>query len=330
MSLLSSAKYNTNPDETSHEYILRGEAENVLDMILQKKMFNQQVLWRADKVKLPGIEICYDFHGWEHKLINCKFLEEITQQEIDLMKEFLVDDSLVDKEKWYFHAWQDYNENMAETDDGDRGYMPLWYRYYDDRMNTGALLSLPNLRGEKEEEYKQIYYSWKRQQPPEKPKRAKPYKMPKHLNRMWSFETEYSKFINLFENDYFIFLNNGNLESKKYLDETFEENEDEFESAITTLKWADEVVPIEANDSWHEAVIIAAAKYQNKRIADRLDGVYEEYLRNRELFGDMDITVTNHLYNKNSIDVDISMRKMFADMILKGRELCGEPQDFNF
>jgi len=330
MSLLSSAKYYANPDMDSHEYWRRHHTEKVFDMILQKKMFNLQILWRANKADLPGVEICYDFHGWEHKLINCKFLEEVTQQEVDLMKEFLVDTSMPNKEKWYFHAWQDYNENMAETEDGEREYMPLWYRFYDDRMNTGALLSLPNIKGEKEEEYKQIYYSWKREQPPVKHKKGKPYKMPKHLSRIWSHESEYNKFMETYENDYFLFLNQKNLESKKYLDETFTENEDEFDSALSTLKWADEVVPIEANESWHEAVIIAAAKYENQRTADHLDDIYEEYLRNRELFGDMDITITNFLHSKNSVDAHNSLRKTIGDMILKGRELRGEPQDFNY
>ncbi len=36
-----------------------------LKVIQQKKFFNLQCLWRAEKIKLEGFKICYDFDYWQ-------------------------------------------------------------------------------------------------------------------------------------------------------------------------------------------------------------------------------------------------------------------------
>ena len=61
-----------------------------------------------------------------------------------------------------------------------------------------------------------------------------------------------------------------------------------------------------------------------------MDDVYEEYLRNRELFGNMDITITNPLNGIDHVNSHISFQKTIGDIIVKGRELSGESGDFNY
>lgn len=326
MQLLQNAKHYAGREETTLEIYHKMTAERYFELILQKKLFNMQLLWRAEKLTIPEIEIAADFRLIEYDVMDCMFIDKVTPKDIEVFKEHMHQPDFSEFMN-YIAGWQDYDLFMQESDSEDETYMPAWYTFYDEKMGTGSLLSLPNIRGEKEEGYKQLFYRWNQDQPRVKPERGEPYVAPMWLKGMRAVETEYTKFMNTFENDYFLYLNQRHIDEKKPTYKNYDD--DDFYSALEILKFADKKVPIEAGDSWYEEVIKAAKKHENEMMDEYLDDVYEEYLTNRELFVDMGIAKSKS-ENKSDAGLKMINRKTDADFILKGRELNGEPRDFNF
>jgi len=64
------------------------KAENMLIAILQKKLFNIQLQWRAGKIDIDEINISYDFRFWEDHVASCPFIPAITENEVELIKEY--------------------------------------------------------------------------------------------------------------------------------------------------------------------------------------------------------------------------------------------------
>ena len=149
---------------------------------------------------------------------------------------------------------------IQDNDGEEEVFRPLWYTFYDERMRTAPLLSLPNIRGEKEEEYLQIYYQWNREQPRVIPERGEPHVTPIFFRGMRAVDTEFTKFMNTFENDYFLYLNQRHLDEKIPTYKNYKE--DDMYEALELLKYEDKKVPIDAGDSWYEEVIKAANNYK--------------------------------------------------------------------
>ena len=84
-----------------------GWAEDMIKMILQKKLFNMQCLWRAEKLVLsPFVEISRDFEYWSRNILTCPFIEPISKEELDTCIKFLEEDDFVIVD--WFDKWQDY------------------------------------------------------------------------------------------------------------------------------------------------------------------------------------------------------------------------------
>ena len=142
------------------------EAENFLKIILQKKLFNLQCLWRANQIDLPFIESTEDFNYFSADILNCPFLDPITEDELELGVRFLK----VNRNEMYYtlERWQDYasfkswklKADSELVDDTMFLYyhtlpiqIPDFYDFYDKHYGTGHLLELPDLRFEKEKYY---------------------------------------------------------------------------------------------------------------------------------------------------------------------------------
>ena len=50
------------------------EAAEHLAIIQQKKLFDMQCLWRAEKIVIPQVKLCYEFKMWEKDILNCPFV----------------------------------------------------------------------------------------------------------------------------------------------------------------------------------------------------------------------------------------------------------------
>jgi hypothetical protein len=84
---------------------------------------------------------------------------------------------------------------------------------------------------------------------------------------------------------------------------------------------APETVPIKVNDDWKEALYFAAFQHRNEKISGLLPTVHEEYLLKKEM-GMLEIS--------EGKDWQSGISEMYKKNILKGRELLGEPRDFDF
>jgi hypothetical protein len=300
------------------------EAEKALEAILQKKLFNLQIQWRANKIKIAGIDISYDFEYWGKWVSDCPFIDLVTRHELELMKDFLLSsvDAFDTNGFRYYHEWQDYEELLEKDKDGDYENMPEWYQFYDNRMGTGPLLLLPDLRGPMEEKYIDLARDYNQKNKPVGPKTtSKPDTRP----RLAPFGLSLVDFSRDVETDKHLIQLFDCLE---YDINTKENSPDEFEMdcALEILRSANRPVHFESHLNWDEAIFRAAYRYENKKIVETLDFVYDQYLMLKEL----GMRTTGAGEDSNSFDITDRIRKMDMESILKGRELCGEPRDFNF
>ena len=143
-------------------------ADEYIDMILQKKLFNLQCEWRAGLIQLPLVRICKDFEYWSRHIRACPFIPIVTPEEIDLCISFLKEeydeyaDAIIIGNKWQYYELFKYGESQEEDNNEDAEEvsttsMPPLYQYFDLYQNTAGLINLPDVRGEKEDMYLGIY-----------------------------------------------------------------------------------------------------------------------------------------------------------------------------
>ena len=99
---------------------------------------------------------------------------------------------------------------------------------------------------------------------------------------------------------------------------------DKVNEAIMTLQYANEPITLEGGILWHEAIICAAKRYEQKLWSKNLDSVYTDYLMQRELGLHYD-TGRERLHSYRD-----KHRAEIAERVLIGREFKGEPKDFNY
>lgn len=297
------------------------EAAKHLCIIQQKKLFDAQCLWRAEKLEIKEVEICYDFQVWEDDILNCPFLEPISEDDVTLYTQYLLSENVDIEDNYYKmgEQWQDHKEIIEayNTNNENRNF-PEWYDFYNGRRGTGVYMTLPDLRCDKEAFYMNIARSQNRKEheannPTAQKQANEPIAV---LNYFDKYHRDW--FVSTFENK----------EVKEYY-KAFEwsARNDELKenlefNALNILYSANEPVPIEANSNWAKALKKAAEKYTLKKIAEALPEAWEQYMMNVEMKIAFPEDKKTESYK--------SIRKMFADCILKGRVLNGEPEDFNF
>ena len=130
------------------------KAFDCLKEIQQKKLFDLQCHWRAEKIQLPGIEICFDLKLWERNIINCPLIPPVSTDELDLYEKYLLSDNFQVIGFYLWEFWQDYDTiiEAVNSDEAD-GSFPEWYDFYNQNKGTGVYLLFPDIRGEKEKFY---------------------------------------------------------------------------------------------------------------------------------------------------------------------------------
>jgi hypothetical protein len=294
------------------------KAEDMLSLILQKKLFNIQLLWRAGQIDIDEISMSYDFQFWEDYILSCPFISPIEQNEIDLMKEYLLlFDENDEVENDYSH-WQNYNTLTKKDSDGLMDQMPVWYEYYDSRMGTGSLLLLPDYKGIKEDFYLDLCHKdYQKKNPPKSYSAPAPY--------LVGFTQDYIDFAKLYETDkYFIAL----FKYYNYYEEkeSRDPNYDDVNEAIQFLFTADRPIYCHSHLTWDKAIMTAAKEYKNIKITESLDFVFEEYLMMKDLgfSKDKSLQEIKEEYNKDEIV------GYYRKNILEGKRLNGEAEDFNY
>lgn len=245
----------------------KNRAEKRLWEIQQKKLFNIQCRWRAGLIEINEIRVCADFEYWSKNIENCSFLEPISEDDFNLYYDYILSDFFQDVD-WML-SWQNYTQ-IKEEYYKENGMVPEWYLFFDDRRNTASLLELPDLRGEQEKFYLEL---WEQNQ-------TGRYIQSDILNSKKDLKPNLIYFDQeIIEN--FI----KNFESPKLLEyyrayrrTALNEEDLELETAIEYLKKADETVEIEGGPDWRNAVIKASKLYKKRKIAIQHRQAYQNYL----------------------------------------------------
>ncbi len=315
----------------------REMASTFLWEIQQKKLFNLQCKWRAGEVVLPGIEVSWDFLKWEQKIKTCPYIDAISQEEFDLYKQYMTSDSY--QPKHFMSSWQGYDFYRTEYLNGGESMMPTpaWYVYHDTMMGTGNLFMLPNIKGDKE----QFYLNLVKAEEDEKAKKSKGKKSKKNdvpaivkaINPNFDgkppiipdYKTK-EEFIKKFEDKTLLKY----FKAMEQEDDTWQEDQaldDCLE--LFSYEMIDENMQIEFKnpDDLKDSIFRAAADFELTQITNCLDAAYEEYqmkASNGISFVENDEMVEFADTTFNSII------NFIKEQILHGRELNGEPRNFDY
>jgi hypothetical protein len=361
------ARWLTKAEYTEYWYnhtqlLLKNEAEECLGNIQQRKLFQKNCEWRAGLFNHPAIECSDDFKYWEYNILNCPFIDPITVEDVELYIEFL--NQYFGENLAFLGHWQDYDtyctdritvvgqmnkeEDDEEDDDeddedfesdtfdeedafdeeddneeDDSHLMPPWYIFWDERRGAGNYRLLTDIRTDKEREYSRLAYEEERQQALEKFKKQPPDKRPWlslfGRDKLVPFITQYEK-----PSEKDKILKAFEVEQKVYHDA-------EEEKAMYWVKeaWHDlsdcwENFPIAPNiTDWKKALIATAKNWNHHKLIRMIPIVYDEYVFRME-------TGIAHPYDHKREDDWRKMTSMHKEKILRGREIKGEPRDFNF
>jgi len=332
-------------------------AEEMLWYIQQKKLFDLQCLWRAEQIKIKQIKICDDFRYWSADIKRCPFLDPITDDEVELLIQY-VSSFGFEKILFKFFHWQDY-DTFTEEHKGDQEIlsMPEWYHFYNMHRGTESLMLLSDIRGEKEGIYQQAAIRYRMSVSPQMPSPSSeqeqeeddalqeneneeydlddpaPYQFEKIIapddNRPFlgrNRDNEITDFINRFEDEKIKSINamRQRLDQKEQQVDRFDAYT--FRIALDTLLDAGDEYPIDAYFSWRQAVVNLANKFQGQNIAKAIPLVYEQYKFRIE----SGIAPFLTRIEKKEIREKKKDNKFDRELILQGRKVMNEPEDFNF
>lgn len=299
-------------EQENAQLYFRSLAENYIWEIQQKKLFDMQCLWRAGKIKLKEMEVSRDFLFEEINIKNCKAIRKITKEELSIYIDYMLSDYCSEKE--HTCRWQDYNFIKSGVLKHGYNAMPAWYTFYDKAIGSENLLSLPDIKGEKENEYllaaRQNALAL---QPPFE------YEMDERPDLKFNFKT-LEFFVTTFEDKSLFKYFYASEKTNPDIDDNRGLNE-----ALRLLGLCNDPVSIEAGADWKLQVIEAAKKTRKKKITEALLSVFNEYclrLKTKLSFSD-DATETR---------LQLMARKVesYKNEILRGRKQKGESQDFDF
>ncbi|MCC7051036.1 MAG: hypothetical protein IT239_04580, partial [Bacteroidia bacterium] len=244
------------------------QALSCLEKIQQKKLFDKQCLWRAGKIELPGVTNTFHFLYWENYVLACPFIEPISDDDVELFMQYV--SSSNEDSADFLIGYQDYDEFKEAMNTDNGGVYPDWYEFYDTYRGTGVNIQLPNIKGEREEFYRQLHFQNKREEEI-KNGTYKPFNESGQLPFLSSFDDkQVEEFIKSFGDSKEIELWKNYLESKN-------NNNDQFVDAVHFLSEARELVPIEAHSDYREAIIKSAQLYRSRLLARALPLAFEEY-----------------------------------------------------
>ncbi len=286
------------------------EAETALEMILQKKLFDLQCQWRAEVLQLPGVTHSMQFIKLGFDVQHVEFVPPITAEEFEILKGWLQNpDAGIDAPS--DEGWQDYNKFAIDRQAQKASDFPAFFKYVDAQLGRTSLWdTLENIRGGKE-----FHYFDERMQ---QDLAAAAAESATRLPSLFERDTYLSEFANVFEDR----ITN---DRRIAMEQSAEVSERSLMDALNLLKETKTPIPIEANDDWRQAVIATASKLQRERLLNALDVAWENYQFRQQ----------NHiaLSEREPSPIDrlrLKQHETYGTYILEGREILGEPKDFNF
>lgn len=298
--------------------------------ILCKKLFDIHCAWRSEKIKIEGVNFAYLFDIWESDIFSCPFIEPVTQEDIDLFIRFLHKCPIELSYLGYCEG-QDYEDIKAYYVDGSKSpriedcYVNSWYDFH--CQETGMdlfLIASSDLRGPKEE----FYADLGREEERAKAKQESKPSVSTHNQEETLPDIEFydEKFLDNFVKRFDTKDSYRRYSEKKTWMKPFLDNKTaEIEEDLGLLYRAKRLVPMDHNEDWRDGVKYAVERYKREMIIDILPlamKAYKDHLETGVPLPHLD-QEDQELFRNNMI-------KIFENQILRGRELNGEPRDFNF
>ncbi len=292
-------------------------AHEHLQIILQKKLFDLQCLWRAEQIKLEGVEICFDFDVWENDIFNCPFLEPISKSDIVLYQEYLAKGDLEFFRFSIGDGWQDYDQ-IKEAYHGDNSDFetPPWYEFHNLRTGNTKLLLLPDIRGDKESFYSNLYFKNRELQKSKQEEQPTTILSHDTRPRLSMYDREIAPFfVKTFEskeiqNKYNYYTEANSDDRDDFLEETFRDMLD-----------AKESIPIKAHYDFKQAIRLAYNDYKCNKIIEHLPLALEQYQFNIKM-GFFIQGEQKSFYRE--------LRKTIYEQLLDGKTLNGEERSLDF
>ncbi len=286
--------------------------------IQQEKLLRLNFKWNAELIKIKEVDTTWDFDYWSLHIVRCPFIPAITQEEFDEYMDY-IKSSTFEEIKYEPALWQDiesyksqYLSGSTEEYYGDG--TPYWYRYNEKKRGLADIYKLPYIRGDKEEFYSKLYFEEQ-----EKGKEKKNIVKNDQDDRPYlsAYDNEqFEEFIKLFEDNRLLRIHRA-FEKDKERDTDSELNE-----ALKVLQPEPVNIEIRYNKDWRQGLIEAANEYQKKRLIEELSKSYKKYL----------FRINAGLqFEENDSSENLDYATAFhKKIILQGRALNNEPEDFNF
>jgi len=339
------------------------EAYERLFDIQQKKLFDLQVRWRAGEISLPGVAVCQQFMTWEMHIHACPWLPPITPAEYALYCDYLASPACQDVGHHPDHHrpydWQGY-DNMREdwrrtqpNPPADEHLectpYPAWYAYHDARTGAPAgypFATHPNRKGERQEHYMHLAREdkWATEG---RPAPFVPDPRPLHYEHgsensfadppdayLELIARPFEAFARTFDPDpeplaayHRAWLRQQNAHYSHYMQKT--------ESSRELLWDAKGPWPVAAHADWRQGIVGAAQELHRALLLAALPAVFDDYefrLATGLAPAAPDQYRAYHDAAKPDDDPaeDCAVPEYLERYILRGRELAGEPRDFNY
>lgn len=306
----------------SMEIQWENEAMERLEEIQQVKLFLFQCNFRAGAIEEPveGVRTIFDFLYWKENILNARFLEPISEEDISLYSTYLMSPHVNHNPFVFIEDWQDFEairEAYNDEEGADRN-VPEWYAYYFSHTGHGVELTLPDIKREKD-----IFYflagNKERTHQLQEAERKRLEENPDAAPDRRQYFNEYAdnnlgRFMNLFEDK-----DNREMHDVWNAWCIYNEKEELLRSDLDMLMYANENIPIEYNENWIDGIQITAARYRSYKIGESLPAAYGQYKINL----DLDISFPEKENSRKQAD-------FYNDLILLGRKLNGEPEDFEY
>ncbi len=309
-------------EEYCSEYFER--AKDCLREIQLKKLFHLRCEWGAELITLEGISTTSDFLGWSADVLNCPLLSPISPEEFELYLQYAKSHHFgyID-----FFNWLDV-ENLR-ADNSEEEDFCSWFHYHHTHTNSGMYLLLPDKRRKKEKFYRKLYSQEQeaiREKKYETGELKRPVQNHAPLLNIFNYEQlmifmtnfEDADTIRAFKN-YEQYGNELTIASNNEEDQHLSERANDIIHKLSCMK--DVILPVEASDDWRKALISAWDNYEKEQTIAYLTLAYDDYLfrvENKIKFPEQDAAFC------------WSLAENARKEILRGRELNGEPADFNF
>ena len=305
--------------------------------IQRKKLFDLQCRWRANEITHPGLHCTHDFGAYDAAIENCPVLPPISPDELALYCEFVCqaddfDNDVLDAYRKDDGSlprdWQDYDELRRHAreeaadlpaDECRADDPPAWYEFHNARTGLGRLLALPDLRGPLEQPYFQAYYANRHAEHAAQPAPPPPADTRPTFLTVAQEEALEHALLHQFETPRL------RRQRAAYLAEQAREAADEqVEADFAYLKalGPDDAMPLEAAPDWRAALRRAVVETRRHHLLVHLPEVYEAY-RLREAQGISHPEAEEPEWRS-------TIHRHLRESLLDGRELLGQPRDFNF